>query len=131
MAGTQYLTGVPAGNCDCSCDDAPGAPLRPPAAGEVAQDMHSGAPRALALAVAAGLLLGPGRAGAAAEAGQHDAAPASAVAVLAFFVVALVIGVFTVHTLAFTRVPYTALLLVRGGGYSCRSVPCRDVAGGV
>ena len=35
---------------------------------------------------------------------------------LFFFAVALLIGVFTVHVLNFTRVPYTALLLVGEGG---------------
>ena len=33
--------------------------------------------------------------------------------VLAFFVVALVIGVATYHVLAVTKIPYTALLIVR------------------
>lgn len=41
--------------------------------------------------------------------GLEHAVPVDAVA---FFVVVLVLGVFTSHMLAFTRLPYTALLLV-------------------
>ena len=37
--------------------------------------------------------------------------------VLAFFVVALVIGVATYHVLAVTKIPYTALLIVRLPSY--------------
>ena len=36
-----------------------------------------------------------------------------AVDALAFFVIALLLGIFSTHMLSWTRVPYTALLLVR------------------
>ena len=51
---------------------------------------------------------------------QHDAQTSAghaedgeAVDALAFFVIALLLGIFTTHLLSWTRVPYTALLLVR------------------
>ena len=43
--------------------------------------------------------------------------------VLAFFVVALVIGVATYHVLAVTKIPYTALLIV-----GSLTAPCYHVA---
>ena len=45
-------------------------------------------------------------------AADEDSEDTESVAVLSFFIVAIVIGIFTFHLLAFTRVPYTALLLV-------------------
>lgn len=56
--------------------------------------------------------------------------------VLSFLVLALVLGVLTLHLLAFTKVPYTALLLVRipsgTGGFPTLlrlGVTCHEIAG--
>ncbi len=61
--------------------------------------------------------------------GSSAEAPASAAAeeveavdALAFFVLALLLGIFSTHLLSWTRVPYTAMLLV--GTPACAVLPC-------
>lgn len=47
------------------------------------------------------------------QASAEHAEDGEAVDALAFFVIALLLGIFSTHMLSWTRVPYTALLLVR------------------
>jgi hypothetical protein len=56
------------------------------------------------------LALPPQQAAVHQEQAGHSGAPTDA---LVFLVITMIIGVFTLHLLSFTRVPYTCMLLVR------------------
>ncbi len=58
---------------------------------------------------ALGIAMGESQSTAAPEAAAQHAEPTDAIG---FVVVTMVIGVFTLHLLSFTKIPYTAMLMV-------------------
>lgn len=56
-----------------------------------------------------GIAIGESQYANAPESAAHHTAPTDAIA---FVVITMVIGVFTLHVLSFTKIPYTAMLMV-------------------